>query len=101
MLCLQSHGQGGESEAGSGSLRAVVPVSPFITKRGMIGLAAEKAHPGWGGRGAGRGETVRGGKESGGLEDLRSLARAPLDGGVKLGSGRKRQGIQFCSRWVE
>jgi len=67
----------------------------------MIGLAAEKAHPGCGGRGAGRGETVRGGKESGGLEDLRSLARAPLDGGVKLGSGRKRQGIQFCSRWVE
>lgn len=52
MLCLQSHGQGSEWEAGSGSLRAVVAVSPFITKRGMIGLAAEKAHPGCGGRGA-------------------------------------------------
>lgn len=64
MLCLQSHGQGSEWEAGSGSLRAVVAVSPFITKRGMIGLAAEKAHPGCGGRGAGGGETVRGGKES-------------------------------------
>lgn len=34
----------------------------------MIGLAAEKADPGCGGRGAGGGETVRGGKESGGLE---------------------------------
>ena len=62
MPCPQSHGQGGEWEAGSGSPSAVVPVSHFITKRGMIGLAAEKAHPGCGGRGTGGGETVRAGE---------------------------------------
>lgn len=38
-----------------------------------------------------RGETVTGGKERRDLESPGSLARALLDGGVKLGSGRKRR----------
>lgn len=95
MLCLNPTDRVARVGGGSGSLRAVVAVSPFITKRGMIGLAAERLTLAVVEEGLEGGETVTEGR-SRSLKVPGVLARALLDGGVKLGSGRKR-GEEFSS----